>query len=117
MHETSIVNSIIKTLEQEFEAEKLRTMTAIHLKVGILSNIEPSLLHSAFHAYGHNDAKWHDMELHIESTQLKIQCEVCNHITDVKNYRFLCENCDRPSKNVIQGEEMLIHKVEFNDKN
>ena len=28
MHETSIVNSIIATLEQEFEAEKLQKMKA-----------------------------------------------------------------------------------------
>jgi len=53
--------------------------------------------------------------LHIEMTELMIQCEECEHITKVKNYRFLCDHCKRPSKNVIQGEEMLIHKVEFND--
>ncbi|HAF78312.1 MAG TPA: hydrogenase expression protein, partial [Maribacter sp.] len=28
---------------------------------------------------------------------------------------FICEKCEKPSKNVIQGEEMLIHKVEFDD--
>lgn len=115
MHETSIVNSIMRTLEQEFEREKLNKMKAIHLKVGILSNIEPRLLHNAYSAYHLNHPGYHHVELHIESTPLKIQCEVCNHITDVQNYRFICENCDRPSKNVIQGEEMLIHKVEFED--
>jgi len=115
MHETSIVNSIIKTLEIEFEEEKLNKMKALYLKVGMLSNIEPKLLHSAFHAYGHSDEKYHDVEMHIESTIIKIQCETCKHITDVKNYRFLCDKCGKPSKNLIQGEEMLIHKVEFYD--
>ena len=115
MHETSIVNSIMRTLEQEFEREKLNKMKAIHLKVGVLSNIEPRLLHNAYSAYHLTHPGYHHVELHIESTHLKIQCEVCNHITDVQNYRFICENCDRPSKNVIQGEEMLIHKVEFED--
>ena len=115
MHETSIVNSIMRTLEQEFETEKLHKMKAIHLKVGILSNIEPRLLHNAYSAYHITNPGFHHVSLHIESTTLKIQCEVCEHITDVKNYRFICANCDRPSKNVIQGEEMLIHKVEFED--
>ena len=46
MHETSIVNSIMKTLEMEFEQEKLDKMKSIHLKVGVLSNIEPRLLHN-----------------------------------------------------------------------
>ncbi|MGB5817924.1 MAG: hydrogenase maturation nickel metallochaperone HypA [Saonia sp.] len=115
MHETSIVNSIMRTLEQEFEVEKLNRMKAIHLKVGILSNIEPRLLHNAYSAYHLTHPGYHHVALHIESTDLKIQCEICNHITQVKNYRFICENCERPSKNVIQGEEMLIHKVEFED--
>jgi hydrogenase nickel incorporation protein HypA/HybF len=115
MHETSIVNSIMRTLEQEFEREKLEKMKAIHLKVGILSNIEPRLLHNAYSAFHMSNPGYAHVSLHIESTSLKIQCEICNHITDVINYRFICENCERPSKNVIQGEEMLIHKVEFDD--
>ena len=115
MHETSIVNSIIKTLEMEFEEEKLRKMRAIYLKVGKLSNIEPRLLHNAYGAYNYCGSKYHKVDLHIESTEIKIQCEICNHITQVKNYRFICENCERPSKNLIEGEEMLIHKVEFED--
>lgn len=115
MHETSIVHSIIKTLDEEFEEEKLLTLTGLYLKVGILSNIEPTLLQSAFHSYGHSDPKYHDVKMYIELTELKIQCETCNHVTDVVSYRFICDNCGKPSKNVIQGEEMLIHKVEFAD--
>lgn len=115
MHETSIVNSIMKTLEMEFERDKLEKMKSIHLKVGILSNIEPRLLHNAYSAYHMAHPKYTKVQLNIESTELKIQCEVCNHITQIKNYRFICDNCERPSKNIIQGEELLIHKVEFED--
>ena len=115
MHETSIVNSIIKTLEMEFEEEKLNKMSAIYLKVGKLSNIEPRLLHNAYTAKHYCGTKFHHVKLHIESTEIKILCETCHHITDVENYRFLCEKCEKPSKNIIQGEEMLIHKVEFDD--
>ncbi|WP_299533564.1 hydrogenase maturation nickel metallochaperone HypA [Ulvibacterium sp.] len=115
MHETSIVNSIMRTLEIEFEKEKLDKMKSIHLKVGILSNIEPRLLHNAYSAYHMMNPQYSGVQLNIESTALKIQCEVCNHVTRIKNYRFICENCGRPSKNIIQGEELLIHKVEFED--
>lgn len=115
MHETSIVNSIFRTLEMEFEREKLATMKAIHVKVGILSNIEPRLLHNAYSAYHITNPGYQQVSLHIESLDIKIQCEVCNHVTDVKSYRFICEKCNTPCKNLIQGEEMLIHKVEFID--
>lgn len=115
MHETSIVNSIIRTLEMEFDEEKLDRMTAIYLKVGILSNIEPRLLHNAYEAYTYSGSPYEKVSLHIESTPLQIQCELCNEISTVENYRFVCKKCQQPSKNVIQGEEMLIHKVEFED--
>ena len=115
MHETSIVNSIMKTLEMEFEEEKLNKMSAIYLKVGKLSNIEPRLLHNAFTAKHYCGTRFHKVKLHIESTEIKIKCEKCHHITQIENYRFLCEKCQQPSKNLIQGEEMLIHKVEFDD--
>lgn len=115
MHETSIVNSIMRTLEMEFEAEKIKKMKAIHLKVGLLSNIEPRLLYNAYEASHMMNPHYQKVDLHIESTPIKIQCEICNHITEVKNYKFQCGNCERPSKNLIQGEEMLIHKVEFDD--
>ena len=84
MHETSIVNSIIRTLEQEFEAEKLNKMKSIHLKVGILSNIEPRLLYNAYDASHMMNPKYQNVKLEIEMTELKIQCEVCDHITDVQ---------------------------------
>jgi len=115
MHETSIVNSIMRTLEMEFEQEKLNKMKAIYVKVGILSNIEPRLLYNAYEASHMMNPKYQNVKLHIEMSELKIQCESCNHITDVKEYRFLCDNCQKPSKNIVQGEEMLIHKVEFED--
>jgi hydrogenase nickel incorporation protein HypA/HybF len=115
MHETSIVNGIFRTLEQEFDAQKLHSMKGIYVKVGILSNIEPRLLMNAYEAFHLSNPNYHNTQLHIEMVDLKIQCESCDHITDVKNYRFLCDKCQKPSKNVIQGEEMLIHKVEFDD--
>ncbi len=115
MHETSIINGIMRTLKQEFDAEKLDKLTGIFVKVGILSNIEPRLLMNAYEASHMTNPSFQNVKLNIEMTELKIQCESCDHITEVKNYRFLCDNCQKPSKNVIQGEEMLIHKVEFDD--
>lgn len=115
MHETSIVNSIFKTLEMEFDKEKLDRLNAIHVRVGVLSNVEPRLLHNAYSAFHLSNPSYSCVDLHIESLGIKIECEHCGHITDVENYRFLCEKCNIPSKNIIQGEEMLIHKVEFKD--
>lgn len=115
MHEISIVQSITRTLEATFEPEKLEQMKAIYLKVGLLSNVEPRLLHNAYEAYYESEPMYRKVELHIESVPIKIHCEACNHTSGVENYRFVCEKCNSPTKNIIHGEEMLIHKIEFND--
>ncbi len=115
MHEVSIVNSIMLTLEMEFGQDKMEKLSAIYLKVGPLSNIEPRLLHNAFEARNYPGSPYDKVKLFIEPTEIKIECEQCGHITVVENYRFRCARCDLPSKNLIQGEEMLIHKVEFED--
>ena len=115
MHEISIVSSIVKTLEIEFEEEKLKTMTGLYLKVGILSNIEPKLLLNAYEAYTSCGSIFHGVDLKIESSPITIRCDDCDHITSVKNYVFKCEKCEKPSKSILTGEEMLIHKVEFQD--
>ena len=115
MHEVSIVSSIMRTFEVEFEEVKLDKLSAIYLKVGTLSNIEPRLLHNAFTAKNYCGTRFHDVKLHIESTSVKILCEKCDVVTDVVDYKFYCDVCKLPSKNLIQGEEMLIHKVEFDD--
>ena len=115
MHEVSIVRSIIKTLESEFASAKLAKLKRIYLKVGVLSNIEPRLLYNAYAAYNFPGSLYHNVALEIESTAIIIRCETCNRTTEVKQYRFICATCGKPSKDIIQGEEMLIHKVEFED--
>jgi hydrogenase nickel incorporation protein HypA/HybF len=43
-----------------------------------------------------------------------IHCSECGKITEVQHYKFVC-SCGKPSRNIIQGEELLIKKVEFAD--
>jgi hydrogenase nickel incorporation protein HypA/HybF len=34
-------------------------------------------------------------------------------VSEVEQYKFICKHCGAPGNNVIQGEEMLVTKVEF----
>lgn len=115
MHETSIINSVARTLELEFGEERLNKLDRIFLKVGILSNIEPRLLMNAFDAFKQTYPIFGKVKLEIESTPLVVHCSSCDIDSEVHNYKFICQSCGAPSKDVVQGEEMLIHKVEFND--
>ena len=111
MHEISLVMNIFKTLEDEFpgEIEKVR---GIYLTVGILSNVQPILMQNAFEAVLEDEPIYKSASLHVEVLPILIHCDECDIATEVKDYKFVC-SCGKPSRNIIQGEELLISKVEF----
>lgn len=115
MHEISLVRTISGTLEAEFSKEELERLTKINLRVGLLSNVQPVLMQNAFGAVQEGEGKFQNVVLDIEVLPVIIECEMCNHKSQIDDYKFACANCGRPTSNVIQGNELLIHKVEFSD--
>ena len=114
MHEISLVRNIFKTLEDEFP-DDLQRIRGIYLTVGLLSNVQPILMQSAFEAVLIDQPDYIKTSLHVEVLPVLIKCDVCDLITQVKNYKFIC-SCGHPCSNIIQGEELLISKVEFSDE-
>ncbi len=112
MHEISLVRSTFRTLEEEFSSEDFKKITDIYLKIGQLSNVEPILLQNAFEAVVNSEFADQPMKLHIELLPTLIKCPVCAHTTEVINYKFVCENCERPCSQIVQGNELLISKIE-----
>ena len=114
MHEISLVRNIFRTLEAEFAPEELLSLQGIDLKVGKLSNVEPILMQNAFEAVTQDEQRFQSVNLNINVVPIMIQCEVCGTVSEVKNYVFKCPN-GHPSRNIIQGEELLIERVHFSD--
>jgi hydrogenase nickel incorporation protein HypA/HybF len=112
MHEISLVRNIFKTLEAEFP-DTFHNIRNIYLTAGELSNVQPILMKNAFDAVVLDEPKYAKTILHVEVLPVIIYCDDCNQKTPVNQYKFICGICNKPSKNVIQGEELLISKVEF----
>lgn len=113
MHEISLVRNIFRTLEDEFK-EDFKRIEKIHLKAGLLSNVQPILMQNAFEAVLEDEPNYKGKSLEVEVLPILIYCDACNKTTEVQQYRFICE-CGKPSRNVVQGEELLISKVQFFD--
>ena len=114
MHEISLVRSIFTTLESEFNQEQLGQLTGIDLKVGLLSNVEPILMQNAFKAVTEDQGRFEEVELKINLVPIMVKCNLCGEVSEVKNYTFKCSN-GHPTKQIIQGEELLIERVHFAD--
>jgi hydrogenase nickel incorporation protein HypA/HybF len=114
MHEISLVRNIFRTLEDEFPGGMNR-IRGIHLTVGLLSNVQPILMQNAFEAVLEDEPRYNKTTLHVEVLPILIHCDDCDKTTEVKNYTFVC-SCGKSSRNIVQGEELLISKVEFEDE-
>lgn len=113
MHEISLVRNIFRTLESEFPAEERQRISAINLKIGLLSNVEPILLQNAFEAVIETDnPAYQGVLLNVELVPIEIYCTECERRTLIENYKFVCQ-CGKPNNNVVQGTELLISGVEF----
>ena len=116
MHEISLVRTIFRTLEDNFSPEELERVTAVELKVGPLANVEPVLLQNAFEAVVEQDEiRFKNVVLRVNMVPILVRCPDCQQITDVHNYRFVCA-CGKPCGNVVQGNELLIERVEMSDQ-
>ena len=113
MHEISLVRTVFRTLEEEFSVEELEMLRAVDLRVGLLSNVEPILMQSAFSAVKETDDRYSAVELNIELVPIEIFCEDCQKSSGVEQYKFVCAHCAKPNKNITKGTELLIHQVHF----
>jgi hydrogenase nickel incorporation protein HypA/HybF len=113
MHEISLVRNIFRTLEDEFpqDMERVRKIT---LRVGLLSNVQPILMQNAFEAVLQDEPRYQQTSLAVDVLPILIFCQDCQKTTEVQQYRFICD-CGKPSRDVVQGEELLISSVEFID--
>jgi len=114
MHEISLVRNIFTTLEEEFPGE-MDKVRGIHLTVGLLSNVQPLLMQSAFEAVLLDEPKYNKTSLMVNVLPVLVYCDDCDKTTEVLNYKFSC-SCGKPSRQVVQGEELVISKVEFADE-
>lgn len=111
MHEISLVRNIFSTLEEEFP-EQVLNVRRIYLRVGLLSNVQPILIQNAFEAVLQDESQYKNVSLEVEVLPVLIHCAECDATTEVRHYKFIC-SCGKPCRNIIQGEELLISKVEF----
>ena len=112
MHEISLVRNIFHTIEEQYPDIRPENIKCIYLQVGELSNVQPIAMHNAFEAVIDNETRYQHAQLHITVTPVLIYCDACKKNTGIKNYRFVC-SCGKPAKKIVQGDELLITKIEF----
>lgn len=110
MHEISICQSILNTVQREMNGEDIEHIREIHLKVGLLSCVEPDVLKHVF-SYIKEGTPFQNSELMIEMVEVSALCENCGNVFIVEKYKFVCPQCEAPVTNITEGKELLIDKI------
>ena len=110
MHEISICQSILQTIEAELEEEQFQNVREIHVKIGVLSCVEPKVLTHVF-TYIIEGTPFSKSSLYTDFVEILAACEYCKTKFKVEDYRFVCPECNKPISTIIEGNELTIYKI------
>lgn len=114
MHELSIACSIVEMVEENLPSESPR-VNKVRLKIGRLSGVVEEALRFSFDIAAEN-TRVADAILEIENVPIIVHCDKCDTDSELGNPPiFRCQACGESTANILQGKEMEIVSVEFED--
>jgi hydrogenase nickel incorporation protein HypA/HybF len=114
MHELSIAMSIVEMAEEESAGRNV-TVSAVHLKLGLLSGVVRDALLSCYEmaCEGTSLAGSH---LLIEEIPVEVFCDRCQAERKLSSLQlFCCPECGTPSSHVIRGKELEVIALEIHE--
>ncbi|MEO8026583.1 MAG: hydrogenase maturation nickel metallochaperone HypA [Bryobacteraceae bacterium] len=113
MHELSIALSIVDVAEEEMRKNGGTQVTAVHLKLGVLSGVVREALLSAYGLATEGTALA-GSSLVIEDLPVIAHCAKCDAPRAINSIDwFICPECQSPISDVLQGREMQVVAMEI----
>jgi len=111
MHEISIIENIMKVITENAEANQLRSISRISLKIGKMRQVVPEMLNFAFETVA-QDTVAEKAALDVEYIQILMKCKDCGKEFSVENKTYLCPHCDSRALDLLTGQEMYLDSIE-----
>ncbi|HZD94844.1 MAG TPA: hydrogenase maturation nickel metallochaperone HypA [Candidatus Sulfotelmatobacter sp.] len=112
MHELSIAMSIVEMAEEEAMALNAR-VSAVHLKLGMLSGVVKDALLSSYEI-ACNGTPLEGSLLVIEEVPIEVFCATCNVNRRLTSMQwFICPECGAATPTVIHGKELEVTALEI----
>lgn len=114
MHEVSVLNSILETVENSIKDRNVINVDKIYLSIGILAGVSTTALTHAFSLIEKRGV-FSDTQLEIHECPLIVWCQDCQLETTLhEEISLLCSNCKKPISNIVSGKELKIDRIEVN---
>lgn len=111
MHELSLCENIVDSIEETALKECFNAVTAVHLGIGQLSCVEPEALRFCFDTATHGTIA-ENSQLVIETFPGLAQCNHCGANLEIENYFDVCSHCGSVDLKILGGEQMQIESLE-----
>jgi hydrogenase nickel incorporation protein HypA/HybF len=117
MHEMSIMQSLLKILEQKASEKKAIRIRTITVGLGYFSGVEPDLLKSAFEWLSDGTlAEKAEFEINIKN--FSANCKKCGAFElSPDRTQFKCPDCGSEDINIDANDELVIEKMEVDVAN
>ena len=112
MHELSICQELMTRVEQVALENRATSVDTIFLSVGPLSGVEAPLLKRAFQIARLGTVA-ESAELNIQTGSIIVKCSECGASSEVRPNQLLCGSCRNWRVQVMQGEELLLLRLEL----
>jgi hydrogenase nickel incorporation protein HypA/HybF len=111
MHELSIAMSIVDMAQEEAERRGVH-VSAIHLKLGLLSGVVKDALLSSYEM-ACTDTPLAGSQLLIEEIPIVVFCPKCQAERPLASMQlFCCSECGTPTAEVVRGKELEVVALE-----
>ena len=115
MHELSVAQNIIETIEQNVPKDELCNVREVLLKLGEYSGVVADSLKFSYEIITSGNELQHSA-LKIENIPFSIKCNSCGSITTNSYGLRECAECLKTDTEVLSGEELLISEIVLEDK-
>ena len=114
MHELSIALDIIDFVQREAVQRRLSGLSAVGVRVGALSAVDPESLEFGFTA-ACQGTTMEGVQLVVEWVAARIKCEACGHENMIDQPEFVCARCDSADVRIERGYEIEVAYLETAD--
>jgi hydrogenase nickel incorporation protein HypA/HybF len=110
MHEYSLVQALLESVEREARARSARAVHRVTVQIGALSGVEPELFASAY-AMCREGTVCAGAELEIEPVEAAWECGKCGRVVP-PGALLSCPACAVPAR-LMSGDEILLDRIEI----
>jgi hydrogenase nickel incorporation protein HypA/HybF len=111
MHETAVVEGLMRILRDHARQNGVERILSVRLKVGRLRGLDVRQLRGCFEIFAEGTVA-DGARLDIDEVQVRARCAKCGCEYDVPRYRFDCPDCGSPDADVLAGRELYIESFE-----